>query len=453
MKSIVEPSPQDAAVLNAPKGARRAVTVVGAGFSGLTVALYLHRLGFQVEVIEKSDRVGGMIGTIEAPFGRVETAANAILNSPRVEELFTFLGLAPTAPQKLARRRFIYRDHFPRRWPIGVSASIRLVWFLLRFMLVRSRLSPRASENVRHWAERVLGKENSKYLVEAALQGIYAGDPSRLSASLIFGKYFRRHKESQRLGPKSIRGSVSAPKGMGQVVEALRFRLEKLGVTFRLLSEFAPLTRTPTQPLIIATSAPEAERIVAGFDPLRAAALAKIEMLNLFSVTACFKEPLPLGGGFGCLFPPAEARRAMGVLFNNYIFPDRVSKGYSETWILGGALEGVRGEKSLVTATDQEIFSIVQDERSEAFHAGVDYHSYRVTRWQPALPHYTVELELLLADLRGLRFNTMLVGNYLGEIGLTRILELSFKVAKEVEQSGDWPGDWPKDNHEMRSGK
>ena len=39
------------------------ITIIGAGISGLTAAVYLHRKGFKVQILEASDRAGGRIKT------------------------------------------------------------------------------------------------------------------------------------------------------------------------------------------------------------------------------------------------------------------------------------------------------------------------------------------------------------------------------------------------------
>ena len=45
----------------------KAVTVVGGGFSGLATAYHLSRAGIPVEIIEKTDRLGGLIATLQTP--------------------------------------------------------------------------------------------------------------------------------------------------------------------------------------------------------------------------------------------------------------------------------------------------------------------------------------------------------------------------------------------------
>lgn len=39
------------------------ITIIGAGISGLTAAVYLHKSGFEVSILEASDRAGGRIKT------------------------------------------------------------------------------------------------------------------------------------------------------------------------------------------------------------------------------------------------------------------------------------------------------------------------------------------------------------------------------------------------------
>jgi protoporphyrinogen oxidase len=53
-----------------------------------------------------------------------------------------------------------------------------------------------------------------------------------------------------------------------------------------------------------------------------------------------------------------------------------------------------------------------------------------VTRWPNALPHYSIEFEKALTTLPAPPDNIALVGNYLGRIGLAKILERAAVVAE-----------------------
>ena len=139
--------------------------------------------------------------------------------------------------------------------------------------------------------------------------------------------------------------------------------------------------------------------------------------------------------GFGCLFPPVEKRIPLGVLKNDFIFDGR-TKGdrHSETWILGGA----KAEVGFREWSDEKIVAAIVAERAIVFDSSDQPVAKVITRWAHAIPHYTVELENLLPRLKTIEKNVWLVGNYLGQIGLAKILERASKLPSELDQSGKW---------------
>jgi oxygen-dependent protoporphyrinogen oxidase len=419
------------------------VTVIGAGFSGLTAAFYLRRAGYSVEVIEAQARAGGLIDTVHTPFGLAETAANGLLNSHLVEDLFRAIGAELIGTRPEARRRYIYREGRPRRWPLGFVATLRMIGFAFRFLFARASVSPKAFEPVQAWGRRVMGEEASSFTLETFLQGIYAGDARRMSARLIFGPMFQSSREKNSAASpgrkKRFRGTVSARGGMGEVIRCLRATLEREGVTFRF-DEPQRLATQPAWPHVIATNARDAGQVLAAFRPEVARDLEKVELLPLITTTVAFREPLPQPG-FGCLFPPSENRRVLGVLMNNDIFDGRAKEGYSETWIMGGA----RGEERVpgfLDKSDDEILAVIEGEREACFGVKSERLGARITRWPAALPHYTVELERTLATLesqsRGERANIFFMGNWLGQIGLAKILERASRLPEAIATQGSW---------------
>lgn len=416
-----------------PNFTGKRVTVVGSGFSGLAAAHFLQKAGFQVEVLEERSRPGGLIGTIREHFGLVETAANGLINSVHVEELFAELGLQLTPTLRTARRRFIFREGRARQWPLSFAGSFGLLVFSANYIFARKNAAPREFESAREWATRVLGKEASQYLVEAFLQGIYAGDAERMSASLLFGRFFEAPKNKAQ--KPHVRGTVSAPQGMGQLIETWQKHLAGRGVEFRFGSKLETLNEAPRFPLVLATSAKGAAQILERIDSERADRLRKVELLPLMTVTVCFEEPLPTRG-FGCLFPPIENRNALGVLMNECIFPGRVQRGFSETWIFGGAHGKSR---EMLLKSDEEVIATIQKERVSAFGAkAAQPIGYRITRWPEAIPHYTVDLERNLPQIREMRGNVTLIGNYLGQIGLAKILESATELPAQIQAQGRW---------------
>ncbi len=157
------------------------VTVIGAGFSGLVTAYYLVKEGFQVQILEKSSDVGGLIQTIQTEHGPVETAANGIRNSARLEAMCADIRVPLEATRREARARFIFRGT-PKRFPLSGPEVLKLGF---RFAASASSLRPRPFETIIDWGRRVIGKAATDFFLAPALSGIYAGDPERLSIMSI----------------------------------------------------------------------------------------------------------------------------------------------------------------------------------------------------------------------------------------------------------------------------
>jgi len=319
------------------------ITVAGAGFSGLVTAYLLTKSGREVRVVEKKSRAGGLIQTIRTEHGLVETAANGILNSARLEAMSADIGVPLLHTKRDARKRFIFRGR-PRQLPLNPFEALRIpVGFAANAMQLR----PRPFETIAEWGRRVVGRGATDYLLVPVLGGIYAGDSERLSASLIFGRAeLPAHLQSYRPAKAKVRGTVAPPNGMQQLIDGLRDYLQRKGVEFSLETESEPDISEPT---VVCLSASDAAGYLADLAPDVAADLGSIEMLSLLTVTCFFDSSCTRLDGFGCLFPRDQGFRARGVLFNTSIFEGR-GPAHAETWIFGGALDG-----DIVDLTGDEI--------------------------------------------------------------------------------------------------
>ena len=115
---------------NSPNRITKKVSVVGAGFSGLLTSYYLLKKGVGVEIFESQARPGGLIQTVETEYGKVETAANGLLNSEELEALCRDIGVELMSTRDEARKRFIVRDGVASRWPLKIFETIRLALVL-----------------------------------------------------------------------------------------------------------------------------------------------------------------------------------------------------------------------------------------------------------------------------------------------------------------------------------
>jgi len=394
------------------------ITVIGGGFSGMATAYYLAQNGAAVTLIEKQQRLGGFIGTLQTDQGPVELAASGIRSSARVESLFAELGLPLVQTKKESKARYLYRGR-PRQFPLGPVETMEM-GLRLAGSLITGRVRPDPAETMDGWSSRVLGAGASRYIVGAALQGIYAGDPARLSASLIFGK-----KEKPAKG--AVQGLVAPPSGLSELIDALENKLLALGVKVR---KGESATEDLSGTVVVCTSSKDAAGLIRKRAPEVAESLDSIEMLPLTRVTAFFPASENTIGGFGILFPRGQGVTALGVLFNTNIFPNR-GAGHSESWILGGAQH-----PEVMDLDDDALFNLVARDRARVYGRTVTPVAIYPQRWPLALPHYDVALEQLLRKGFKLPEDTFLAGNYLGGIGLPVLLEKAWTVAHQVKQRG-----------------
>lgn len=400
------------------------VVVVGGGFSGLVSAYLLAKEGFQVDLHEASPRLGGMLSSERTPHGLVESAANGFIFTEELASLFSELGLSHVLPlPEFKKNRFIFRRGL-QRWPLGPLETISFIFKgFVSFILQKKRSRPRANETVWDWGLRTLGFTPTKFLLGPGLQGIYAGNARRLSASLILGPLFARKKTRSR-----YRGTVSFRNGMQEFVDAISAKLSEKGVRVHLNSRYE--IRSLEVPHVVCVSASAAPAVVAGVAPAVADEVSKIEMLPVLSATVFYEKARSRIEGFGCLFPEEQGFRSLGVLSNTYIFADR-GPDYSETWILGGARY-----PEILQKGDGEILKFIQDERKKMFPSYTEFSEFRIHRWPKGLPHYTTEWEVILERLQ-LPRNLHLHGNYLGVIGLSKILSRTHELVQKITREGN----------------
>src|SRR6266436_6360255 len=163
--------------------------------------------------------------------------------------------------------------------------------------------------------------------------------------------------------------------------------------------------------------------------PHRRESLRQIEMMTVATATCQYEPAAARLKGFGCLFPRSEGFRARGVLFNEYIFAGR-GPAHSETWIFGGALDPAIGQ-----LTDPELIELIASERERLYGVVDEPIRVHLTNWPEALPHYSIDLEKILTTLPAPPPNVALVGNYLGRIGLAKLIERAAVVAEDLSSA------------------
>lgn len=399
------------------------VLIVGGGISGLSTAYWLTKLGVPCEVVERSQRFGGLISSEITPFGLVETAANGFLAQSDILDLCNDIGVELAPRNSSRKRKFIYRKR-PTRWPLTLKESWDFAKGILTLLFKRRKFFEiKDRQTVSEWAEERFGPAASEWLIAPALQGVYAGNPQRMSARLILeGRVHRAGRKRSRL-----KGTLAPKHGMGDLIRSLEVWLSKRGVSLSKGKEVSGFDSSQYSALVVATSSFDLKSLHEKLSPLIPA--LEVESLPLVSATLFF-DPAPADiKGFGCLFPRREGFYSLGVLFNDCIFDGRSPKR-SETWILGGAFR-----KDVTRFSDEEILRQIKEDRKRLYklseHAPV-LHS-KVTRWDKALPHMNLDLEDQIEKLN-LPKGIYLSGNYMGKIGLSQIVSRNKDLALRVKE-------------------
>jgi oxygen-dependent protoporphyrinogen oxidase len=403
------------------------VTIIGAGISGLACAWRLQRLGWNVRVLERSDRAGGVVESARLDGFLVERGPNTMrLNSRGVATMIEELGLTGrmqvAAPS--ASKRFIVRNGRPVALPRSPLGFFRTQWLspsaklsLFREPFVR-RPSRNQDESIASMIRRRLGQEWLDYAVEPFIAGIYAGDPEKLSARWAFPRLWHleeqhgsfllgglrtilpgSHRDPDRMRPRLI----SFPEGLGEIPTALAM---ELGDNIQTNANIVGINSSngkwcvrwrdqhgdhgsQSDALVIATPAYAAEAL-----PLPATCrpvqnrLVAVEHPPVTSVSLGFRRAAirhPLDG-FGMLTPAVEHRTVLGALFSSTLFAGRAPEGHVLiTTYVGGARD-----PQLADMNETELVEMIIRELEELLGVSSPPVFAKVFRHPTAIPQFTV---------------------------------------------------------------
>lgn len=247
------------------------VCVVGGGISGLAAAYRLQQAGAEVEVLEGSGRVGGLLGSEQIEGSVVETGADSILTEkPWALGLAEEIGLQREiiATRTAQRGAHIVQAGKLQRIPQGFSLiaptdlsalarspllSARGKLRALAELAVPTRPADVEDESLEDFVVRRLGRELFDRMAQPLAGGIYGADPKKLSLRSTmprfldlerkYGSVIRGLRTAARAASEAARGSSLALDNSAQEDAAgsprkARFNAAASGARYGLFAAF-----------------------------------------------------------------------------------------------------------------------------------------------------------------------------------------------------------------------
>ncbi|MEM1322246.1 MAG: FAD-dependent oxidoreductase [Bacteroidota bacterium] len=413
----------------------RSYRIVGAGMAGLLLGFFFKRAGIDFQIVERSDRVGGLIGTERLKHGIAEQAANGFLWCPELQLVADELGLPLLPPKPSAKARFLLRQRQLRRFPLGPLETLQLVGRLLMPHF-------RRPQTVGEFGRQYLGPAFTRQLLAPGLAGIYGADIEQLSLAGALkpaAKLLNRSRYlplallkgwwASRRAPKAAkppaRGTHSFAGGMGALARALGEHLDD----HILLNTDGLAYKEQKEPLVVTTPAPASR---AFFDGELQELLGQVQYNAMISATFIFRRSAlkQFKEGFGCLIPRNEGLNILGVLFNSCIFDQRVDSEelVSLTAILRDDQPGYPWFKMM----DVDLKNLVHRDLDALFDINENPLDYTLFRWKTGIPIYTQELQRSWGQMNQLLQQQphprYLFGNYTGEISIRGMCQMAAKI-------------------------
>jgi oxygen-dependent protoporphyrinogen oxidase len=427
----MNPPSSSSSVVSEPSVLKK-IAILGAGITGLTAAHRLTKQGHAVRLFEQSSRTGGVIGSERIDGWLLEHGPNSLLeNEPALTSLLAELKLGDEIcpASTTARKRFIVRGGKP----VAVLMSpLALLGTTLFSFGAKCRLLGEA------FIADHFGQEIVDYGLNPFVSGVYAGDPTKLSARHAFPALWASEREKGSI----IRGIIAAAKarkaagqkrggifsfqhGLQTLPDALAGALppgvlqlnaavESLepGNAWTVRYRHAGEQRAETFDRVISTlPAGALATLPIGSDctaPL--ASLAEIEFPPVAALFLGYRRDQiahPLDG-FGMLVPAVEQRSVLGVLFSSPLFPERAPSDHVALTVMVG---GTR-QPELTTVSEDELFARVQTDLAELLGVHGPPVFQRRRTWPRAIPQYTLGYERHLDAMAACeqRFPGLLIG-------------------------------------------
>lgn len=462
------------------------VIIIGGGITGLAAAYELEKRNINYLLVEKENRLGGVIKTERRGGFIFEGGPDCFVSfKPWVEELARELKIEDelVCTQEENKGTFVYSRGKLHLLPDGLTELVPkdIKQFLFTPLIsVRGKLrialevfippqKNKKDETLASFVKRRFGKELLDKIAEPLIAGIHACDPETMSLESTFPSFLemerefgsvtwgilrkrREMKRAQREKPSHVQLPkkrtffMSFKKGMQEIVEALEKKipahkiiLRKEVVGLKKEDNFYLITLKSGESfkaknVILATPAYSSAKIVREIDKKLSQKLTEIPYSPSITIPVAFKKnefthPLK---GFGVVVPKSEGRRVMAISWISSKWPYRVPEGYVMLRVFMGGSEG----EKFITFSKEEILKIALEEIKIIMGTSAEPSDYEVFRFEKSMPQYTLghkqKIEFIESRLEELHPSLIITGGAFHGVGIGDCIREGKKAAKLI---------------------
>ncbi len=440
------------------------VVIIGAGITGLTTAHHLKKQGVNFCILEKSDRVGGVINSvIEKGFNYEEGPNSGVVANVEVLRLFDDLkgDCEIEIANEHVKKRYILKNGTWEALPSGLMAAIKTPLFTLKdkFRILGEPFrSPGKipNESLAGLVKRRLGKSFLDYAIDPFILGVYAGDPNRLITRFALPKLYNLEQKygsfiggtiKKKFEPKTeeqksvTRNVFSVKGGLVTLIEALKTKVSEeniyLGVSniqvkpvrqhflISYINKAGLPVEIESKKVITTVAAYNLDNILPFIAPEVMSKITNLYYAPTIEVILGFNKWTGMKlDAFGGLIPFKENRDILGVLFMSALFNGRAPKdGALFSIFMGGVRKPEICELPIEQLEELIKKEICQVMRTDEFQPDL----FKIIRHYWAIPQYEADTEdrLLAVELIEKNYPGLIIGgNLRNGIGMAdRILQ------------------------------
>ena len=466
------------------------IAIVGAGVSGLSCAWYLERLlpNAHIDLIEASDRVGGVIQThTESPFLAELGADNIATLAPDGLKLIEAMGIRNEFVSPNPKYRFAQVVQAGRVYPIPNGFSLmqptQMAAILMSPILslsgrlrilgeyfVKAR-NINEDESVESFAVRRLGRECFDRLVEPIVGGIFTARSETLSMQATMAQFvemeknhggliraaFAKRKSEQRSDTMARKATGArydqfmAPKlGMSWWMNTIRAqlksqlhlntRVDNLAYTqngkLKIATANTALIDKEYDHVCVATPGWVASKLIDGVNSDASALLDRIPYASsAVAILAIRKSEIrPESMCFGIVIPKVENRDTLAISLSSEKYAERCP---ADT-VLARVFMGGAVRPELMDQSDETLLAIAIKESQSLLGVTSPPMWQRLIRWNCAMPQYLIGHCNAVQDIRKnleSTKNLSIIGNAFDGVGIPQCIRLARTTAEKIANS------------------